>query len=54
MSPLSDLVIEAHGGLPRRGNSNSSRPSLVRGLLWGHKGQPHTLERTSVTVGLKS
>ncbi len=55
MSSLKDFVIEAHGGLSRWQRFEQVSADLVQGgVLWGLKGQPHTLERTTVTAGLKS
>ncbi|MCB4768606.1 hypothetical protein LGR54_08320 [Ancylobacter sp. Lp-2] len=54
MTRLKDLAIEAHGGLQRwRQFDNVSADLVQGGVLWELKGQPHTLERTTVTVGLK-
>ena len=53
MEQLKDLAIDAHGGLPRwRRFEQVSADLLQGGVLWSLKGQPHTLERTNVTVGL--
>ena len=54
MTQLKDLAIEAHGGLDRWRQFEQVSADLVQGgVLWALKGQPRTLERTTVTVGLK-
>ncbi|WP_395665968.1 hypothetical protein [Methylocella sp.] len=55
MSRLRDYVIEAHGGLPLWRQFEQVSADLDQGgVLWSVKGFPHTLERTSVAVGLKT
>ncbi|MBB3773434.1 hypothetical protein FHS55_004069 [Angulomicrobium tetraedrale] len=55
MSRLRDFVIDAHGGLPRWQEFEQVSADLHQGgVLWGLKGQPDTLSRTNVTVGLRS
>jgi hypothetical protein len=54
MRRLIDHAIEAHGGLQRWRQFDQVSADLVQGgVLWDLKGQPLTLERTTVTVGLK-
>lgn len=54
MTRLKDFAIEAHGGLQRWQQFDKLSADLVQGgVLWALKGQPRTLERTTVTVGLK-
>lgn len=54
MTLLKDLVIQAHGGLTRWRQFDRLTVDLIQGgALWSLKGQPDTLARTSVTVGLK-
>ncbi|MBS7546421.1 hypothetical protein [Ancylobacter oerskovii] len=54
MSRLRDFVIEVHGGLPLWLQFEEVSADLYQGgALWGLKGHPQTLERTSVTAGLK-
>jgi hypothetical protein len=54
MTRLKELAIEAHGGLQRWRQFGQVSADLVQGgALWPLKGQPPTLERTTVTVGLK-
>ncbi len=54
MIELKDLAIEAHGGLQRWRQFEQVAADLVQGgVLWPLKGQSQTLERTTVTVGLK-
>jgi hypothetical protein len=54
MTRLKELAIEAHGGLQRWQQFEQVSADLVQGgVLWPLKGQPQTLEHTSVTVGLK-
>ncbi|GLK85562.1 hypothetical protein [Ancylobacter defluvii] len=54
MTRLKDLAIAAHGGLDRWRQFEQVSADLVQGgVLWAVKGQAHTLERTTVTVGLK-
>lgn len=54
MKQLKELAIEAHGGLQRWQQFEQASADLVQGgALWLLKGQPQTLERTTVTVGLK-
>lgn len=54
MTRLVDLATEAHGGLQRWKQFEQVSADLVQGgALWSLKGQPRTLARTSVTVGLK-
>lgn len=55
MSRLKDFVIDAHGGLPRWRTFEQVSADLQQGgALWGLKGQPDTLTRTTVTVGIKN
>lgn len=55
MTSLKDFVIEAHGGLPRWREVSEISADLVQGgALWALKGQPQTLERTTVTVATKT
>ncbi|GAA4492516.1 hypothetical protein [Gluconacetobacter tumulicola] len=55
MQDLKDLVIEAHGGLNRWQQFEQVSADLIQGgVLWPLKGQALTLEKTNVTVGLKS
>jgi hypothetical protein len=54
MTKLSELAIEAHGGLRRWKQFEQVSADLEQGgALWSLKGQPATLERTTVTVGLR-
>lgn len=54
MNPLAMRVIEAHGGLERWRVFDTVSADLVQGgALWELKGQPHTLECTAVSVGLR-
>jgi hypothetical protein len=54
MDPLAKRVIDAHGGLePWQAFDTVSASLVQRGALWALKGQPHALERTAVTVGLR-
>lgn len=54
MTGLKDFVIEVHGGLDRWQTFEQLSADLVQGgVLWALKGQPKTLELSTVTVGLK-
>jgi hypothetical protein len=54
MDPLAKLAIDAHGGLDRWKQFDTVSADLVQGgVLWQVKGQAGTLDRTTVTVGLK-
>jgi hypothetical protein len=54
MSRLRDFAIEAHGGLQRWRQFERLTADLEQGgVLWPLKGQPQTLERTTVTVDLR-
>lgn len=54
MIRLKELAIEAHGGLQRWQQFEQVSADLLQGgVLWPLKGQPQTLERTTVTVGLQ-
>jgi len=54
MTNLKELVIAAHGGQERWKAFERVTVDLQQGgALWSLKGQPHTLETTSVTVGLR-
>lgn len=54
MTRLKELAMEAHGGLQRWRQFEQVSADLVQGgALWPLKGQPQTLERTTVTVGLR-
>jgi hypothetical protein len=54
MTELKDLAIEAHGGLKRWTHFDLVAADLQQGgALWALKGQPHTLERATVTVDLR-
>jgi len=54
MTKLSELAIEAHGGLHRWRQFEQVTADLKQGgALWSLKGQPETLEQTTVTVGLR-
>ena len=54
MTRLKHLVVEAHGGLQRWRQFEQVSADLVQGgVQWALKGQADTLERTTVTVGLK-
>jgi hypothetical protein len=55
MAPLANLAVEAHGGLDRWRKFERVSADLIQGgVLWSLKGQPLTLERTSVTLGLRT
>lgn len=55
MSRLKELAIEAHGGLARWKQFEQVSADLEQGgVLWTLKGQATTLQRTAVTVGLKT
>ncbi|TWB07012.1 hypothetical protein [Bradyrhizobium stylosanthis] len=54
MTKLSELAIEAHGGLQRWKQFKQVSADLRQGgALWSLKGQPETLQQTTVTVGLR-
>ncbi|MGO4126489.1 hypothetical protein AB4Z01_18960 [Inquilinus sp. YAF38] len=54
MTGLRDFAIEAHGGLQRWRQFERLTADLEQGgVLWPLKGQPQTLERTTVTVDLR-
>jgi hypothetical protein len=54
MTKLSELAIEAHGGLHRWRQFEQVTADLKQGgVLWSLKGQPETLQQTTVTVGLR-
>jgi len=54
MTGLRDFAIDAHGGLQRWRQFERLTADLVQGgALWPLKGQPQTLERTTVTVDLR-
>jgi hypothetical protein len=54
MTKLSELAIEAHGGLQRWKQFEQVSADLRQGgALWSLKGQPETLQQTTVTVGLR-
>jgi len=54
MTKLSELAIEAHGGLQRWKQFEQVSADLEQGgVLWSLKGQPKTLQQTTVTVGLR-
>lgn len=54
MDPLARQVIDAHGGLDRWRGFDAVTADLEQGgALWGLKGHAGTLDRTTVTVGLK-
>jgi len=54
MMGLRDFVIDAHGGLQRWRQFERLTADLEQGgVLWPLKGQPQTLERTTVTVDLR-
>ncbi|AGB75519.1 MULTISPECIES: hypothetical protein [Rhizobium] len=54
MIQLKELAIEAHGGLQRWQQFEQVSADLVQGgILWPLKGHSQTLERTTVTVGLR-
>jgi hypothetical protein len=55
MNSLAKLAIDAHGGLDRWKQFETVSAHLVQGgLLWQIKGQAGTLDKTNVTVGLRS
>ncbi|TXI15725.1 MAG: hypothetical protein E6Q67_15130 [Roseateles sp.] len=55
MTPLAQLIIDAHGGLSRWQTFNTLSVDLQQGgVLWPLKGQAGVLDRTTVTVGLKA
>lgn len=54
MTGLRDFAIDAHGGLQRWRQFRRLKADLAQGgALWPLKGQPQTLERTTVTVDLR-
>jgi hypothetical protein len=54
MTKLSELAIEAHGGLQRWNQFEQVAADLQQGgVLWSLKGEPETLQQTTVTVGLR-
>lgn len=54
MTKLSELAIEAHGGLQRWRRFEQVTADLIQGgALWSLKGQPETIQQTTVTVGLR-
>lgn len=54
MTRLKELAMEAHGGLQHWRQFEQVSADLVQGgVLWSLKGQPQTLERTTVKVGLR-
>jgi hypothetical protein len=54
MTKLSELAIEAHGGLHRWRQFEQVTADLRQGgALWSLKGQPETLQQTTVTAGLR-
>ncbi|MDH2402510.1 hypothetical protein QCM77_21455 [Bradyrhizobium sp. SSUT18] len=54
MTKLSELAIEAHGGLGRWKQFEQVSADLRQGgVLWSLKGQAQTLQQTTVTVGLR-
>jgi hypothetical protein len=55
MNSLAKLAIDAHGGLGRWEQFQTVSADLVQGgALWQLKGQAGTLDKTNVTVGLRS
>ncbi|MEA2925874.1 MAG: hypothetical protein QOD25_2996 [Alphaproteobacteria bacterium] len=55
MNSLAKLAIDAHGGMARWKQFQTVSADLVQGgVLWHVKGQAGTLDKTNVTVGLRS
>jgi hypothetical protein len=55
MNSLAELAINAHGGLDRWRQFEKVSADLAQGgVLWQVKGQAGTLDKTNVTVGLRS
>jgi hypothetical protein len=55
MNSLAKLAIDAHGGLDRWKQFETVSADLVQGgVLWQLKGQAGTLDKTNVTVGLRT
>jgi hypothetical protein len=55
MNSLAELAINAHGGLDRWRQFDKVSADLAQGgVLWQVKGQAGTLDKTNVTVGLRS
>src|SRR6266436_413048 len=55
MNPLAKLTIDAHGGLENWKKFETASAHLVQGgVLWQLKGAAGWLDKTNVTVGLRS
>ena len=55
MNSLAKITIEAHGGLDRWKQFEKVSADLVQGgVLWQVKGKAGVLDKTNVTVGLRT